>query len=324
MIVLCQEELKSVVAKIEANASLSEVREDYERVLVYLIPLAEKDKNTRLQARVRNIQTQLKNGSLSEKKNSILEEISRLNSHLNSILEKEEEKNVIFQTPAATAKKKAKKSVEETIEESTEKMTEETTAVAKEAQTIAPNETSDSVKERIIQLQEKNSFILREVEKITTENQEMFAQNKVLQEQYSEVLKNHGDAKEIFRLLQNKVASTQLECNRLLLEIQFSSDERTRMSQELERSYSLLVEMAKRHTELQRGFLFTKGESVVFDDLLTQLYTMLGKTRNEKIVLSDRMDESKKSIESLVEELKTVIKKGKTQFYSSMQGGERV
>ncbi|MGK5084618.1 hypothetical protein WDW37_15085 [Bdellovibrionota bacterium FG-1] len=294
------ERLSKIVTKIQANASLSEVREEYDVAVGHLVALAETERDTRLQARVRNVQSTLKNaGTLVEKKDQLRLEISRIMTHLGQIAETPRFSEA---APVATAE-----SIEEVIRAKDE--IDETMATGRQ------------LTERLQELQDRTAFMAQEIEKVTVENQAMFEENKALREQYAQAVQTHDEGKEVSRVLQNKVATAQIECNRLLLEIQFLSSERAGVLENLDGDYESLVNLSKRYRELQRGYGLVKDEAGVYEDLLAQLDSLLGRTRQEKKVLLEKTAESEKSLESLIEELRAVIKKGKVQFYAQLEGG---
>ncbi|MGK5089918.1 hypothetical protein WDW86_20395 [Bdellovibrionota bacterium FG-2] len=307
VIELCIEALAKVVAKADSNASLSEVREDYERVVLQLLPLAEAEKDVRLQARIRNVQSTLRSaGGVSDKKEQLRLEIARIVSHLSHLAESMDRPKPLAIEPVVETKSQALHA-----------------ASASEHAMVEDEQVSGAnpISARLQELQDRANFLAHESEKIKLENQALFEQNRVLQGQYVEVVQVYDEAKELFRVLQNKVATAQIECNRLLLEIQFLSSERAGVLQNLDGDYESLVSMAKRYKDLQRGYALAKDEAGVYEDLLGQLDTLLGRTRKDKKVLLDKTAESEKSLETLTEELRTVIKKGKIQFYSQLEGG---
>ncbi len=314
VIAQCIESLTKVVAKADANASLSEVREDYERVVLQLLPLAEGEKDVRLQARIRNIQSTLRNaGGISDKpdkKAQLRLEIARIVSHLSHLAESMDRPKPLAIEPAVESKSQESHAAHASIHGNLQRNEEDEQVSG-----------TNPISARLQELQDRTGFLAHESEKIKLENQALFEQNKVLQGQYVEVVQVHDEAKELFRVLQNKVATAQIECNRLLLEIQFLSSERAGVLQNLDGDYESLVSMAKRYKDLQRGYALARDEAGVYEDLLGQLDTLLGRTRKDKKVLLDKTAESEKSLATLTEELRTVIKKGKIQFYSQLEGG---
>ncbi len=331
VIAQCSAALAKVSEKAQTGVSLSEVREDYEQVVNQLLPLAEAERDTRLQARVRNLQSSLKTaGGITDKKDQVRLEISRIVTHLAQLAAQNEMPRTQDSTSGAVegASELAAPPSDSGRQESlkfgkSEKSGNSESRAAREIADSTAILSENHLSQRLQELQDRAGFYTQEIEKTKLENQTLFEQNKVLQGQYADVVLAHDEAKELFRVLQNKVATAQIECNRLLLEIQFLSSERAGVLQNLDADYENLMSMGKRYKDLQRGYALAKDEAGVYEDLLTQLDSLLGRTQNQKKVLLDKTAESEKSLETLTEELRTVIKKGKIQFYSQLEGGLR-
>ncbi len=309
----CEESLGQVMTKIEAEASLSEVREDYELVMSHLLFLADTERDTRLHARIRNVQSTFKNAKgLTEKKAFLQVEISRILSHLSNLKFNQTEAPILETAPT-------EESLSEVLldkQQEEELAAFESSSYSTEAGVFME---TPKLLQRLQDLQDRTVFCAQEIEKVTLENQTLFEGNKVLQQEYSQTTQAHVESKESFRVLQNKVATAQIECNRLLLEVQFLTSERAGVLQNLENEYSGLMNMAKRYKDLQRGYDLAKDETGVYEDLLTQVDSLLGRTRHENKVLIEKTSDSEKTMENLIGELRTIIKKGKVQFYSQLE-----
>ncbi|MBF0493477.1 MAG: hypothetical protein HQM15_11960 [Deltaproteobacteria bacterium] len=178
--------------------------------------------------------------------------------------------------------------------------------------------TAETIEQRIAGLNSLNRLVAEEIERTAAANQEAFEQNKSLKEKLNTISKLHEEAKERLREIQNKAANTQVEYNKVLLEIQFLMGEKNRTVQYIEGEYEHLASMAKRYELLKRNFEFTRGEAGVSENMLGYLEVLLGHVRGQKKELIEKVESSEKSMQDLLDDLNRTIKNGKMLYYDKV------
>lgn len=326
--------LTNLLQQIEDGASLADLHHEYRKIADKLSEIGQKERNIQLLARVRNVETIFKKPIIdSDKIEQIKWEASRIKTDLKRIVEVNAQATTKASATTAAGFNATEKPATAGTTEGVKPTASPTTSpsdlpsaskmatseVQAPVETTAPEiTTEEELAERTHSIENLNRLVSEEVERTTTENQLVFEKNKALHAKFAEVTKAYDEHKEKLRALQNKAAHTQVEYNKVLLELQFLVSEKTKTTAQIEAEYELLSNMSKRYDLLRRNYNFTKGETGVSEDLLEYLETMLGTLRNQKKVLMEKTQTSENSLMTLLDELNATIKKGKTLYYVNL------
>lgn len=272
----------TILQKVDSDASISEVRDEYCILLDWVARIAGHYKNVKLLARVRNLNSVL--GSIeriSEKKAFILAEIKLIEDAVTELIGPEKQ-------PQA------------------EKLQEK----------ISTPDTKESDLETQIEIGLATSKRLADdIETVTAENNAMFESNKHLNSQYHAISQQHEEVMAELRDKQNKGAVAKIECNRLELEMDFLTKERARLTRQIDRQYSILAKTVGSVGSVKNNYEFTSGLTEFSEDVVEHMEHLLKKTINQKQNVEKKARSSEAMLKKLLGELNEIIKKGKFLYY---------
>ena len=172
---------------------------------------------------------------------------------------------------------------------------------------------------RIREFETLNSELMRQSDGLSSENNLMVATNGDLRERYSALFAKHQEVEAEYKTVKNAIATSQVEFNRLSLEISFLKEERTRLLDLIDGKNDVLGKLLKRFEAVKTCYEVTKGEEMFSKDLVVHLETLLGAAFKQRQCLEGKMESTRNEFEKLHSELHDVIRKGKISFYEKMQ-----
>ena len=344
-----------IIKKIEADAPLADIREEYTGILNMLVKIAGGDRDVKLLARMYNVKTILDSAeSTSDKKDLLVSEISRAEKMLQSKLNrtgaagKAGDPAVLKGTvisPGSTLFESCLKSFSYISENEIQALKKHNlfdedkfldTDAAELAGIMGINTNMafeikglvhESIKERakkdisnrVVEMQKINEQLRKEIEAVTSANNAMFGHNRELKSSYDAVTKQHEKESERLRQLQNRVAGTQVESNRLGIEIDFLKEERRKLLDLVDEKHELLGDLMKRFNSIRNNYEFITGEAGFSEELIEHLEGLLNRAFTQRKSLTEMIMSSEESLEKLFSEFSEIVNKGKMSFYKVTQ-----
>ena len=344
-----------ITKKIEADAPLDDIKEDYAGILNMLVKIAGGDRDVKLLARMYNVRTILNSvESTSEKKDLLVSEISRAEKMLQSKLSRikatgkagesvfPHDKAVSPGLPFFESSLKSFSFIGENEIQALKKhnLFDEDrfldTDAAELARIMGINTNMafeikglvhKSIKERaikdisnrVIEMQRINEQLRKEIETVTYANNTMFENNKELKNRYAAITQKHEKEAESLRELQHRIAGAQVESNRLAIEIGFLKGERRKLLDLMEEKHELLGDLLKRFNAIRNNYEFIKGEAAFSEELIDYVENLLNRALEQRKSLTEMILSSDESLEKLFSEFSEIVNKGKRSFYKVIQ-----
>ncbi|MBF0365823.1 MAG: hypothetical protein HQK50_09635 [Oligoflexia bacterium] len=173
--------------------------------------------------------------------------------------------------------------------------------------------------EKVFKIYQLNCQLNSDIEALTSDNNILIESNKNLHLKYDQIHPLYTQKIEEMKKLQNLVTTSQIECNRLAMEINFLKDERHKLSLVAEEKHLILGKLLKRIDSLKKSYDFIKGETIFSEDMLLHLESLMEDALSYGQVFGEKLENTKESLETLFSELNETIKKGKTIFYKELK-----
>ncbi len=171
---------------------------------------------------------------------------------------------------------------------------------------------------KLRELEKINLLLLKESEKLVSENSALIGFNKQLQEKYGLLFSRHQEIEAEYKALKNTIATAQVEFNRLSLEISFLKDERARLVDLIDGKNDVLGKLLNRFEAIRTSYEFAKGEEVASKDLLAHLENLLDGAFKQKHSLEKKVVSTTEAFEKIHSEINDIIKKGKLYYYEKL------
>ncbi|MBF0360254.1 MAG: hypothetical protein HQK49_04545 [Oligoflexia bacterium] len=173
--------------------------------------------------------------------------------------------------------------------------------------------------EKVSSIHVINKQMVAEVEKCSAANTNLVEINKDLRKKYEQILPVYLERSNNLKDLQSQLTTTQIECNRLAMEINFLQGEKTKLSKMCEEKHLLLGKLLARISYVKKSYEFVKGETNYSEDLLLHLDSLLNQALKQGKTLEKKLEDNEQLLESLLAELNDKIKKSKIEFYSDLK-----
>ncbi len=302
----CLNSLTRTIKKIEAEGPLEEIKTETDKHLDRLVVMAGQNRDIKLLARIQTVKTILNTvNSVSEKKEQLISELSKICGSLQNILK-------FLETVQQQAPTEVTTEQTQTLEPDSE-LEQESSFFENPAQ-----KNKEIVLNKVLELQEINNRILDDIESITSENDALFKHSKEMRDHYATLSEKYDKITGEYKILKNNSASTQIEYNRILMNVDFLKKEREKFLGIIEAKYASLDQMVRRLDLLKRNFDFTRGEANVSEDLLLYTDGLLKNAYKQKKTIKEKTVASGAYLDTLLSELAEVIKKGKMLYYENI------